>query len=95
VGCHTSDAVVDKLVTSAVKKAGLWGADQELTFPLITRAGVNQRKRNVHYYFNYSATPGAVRYPHGAGKELLAGATVAKGQSLQLAPWGMQIVEEQ
>jgi beta-galactosidase len=95
VGCHTSDAVVDKLVTSAVKKAGLWGADQELTFPLITRAGVNQRKKNVHYYFNYSATPGAVRYPHGAGKELLAGATVAKGQSLQLAPWGMQIVEEQ
>lgn len=95
VGCHTSDAVVDKLVTNAVKKAGLWSADQELSFPLITRGGVNQRKKNVHYYFNYSATPGTVRYPHAAGKELLAGSAVAKGQSLQLAPWGMQIVEEQ
>jgi beta-galactosidase len=95
VGCHTSDAVVDKLVTNAVRKAGLWDADQELSFPLITRAGVNQRKKNVHYYFNYSATPGTVRYPHAAGKELLAGVSVAKGQSLQLAPWGMQIVEEQ
>lgn len=95
VGCHTSDAVVDKLVTNAVKKAGLWSADQELSFPLITRGGVNQRKKNVHYYFNYSATPGTVRYPHAAGKELLAGSVVAKGQSLQLAPWGMQIVEEQ
>ena len=49
----------------------------------------------MHYYFNYSATPGTVRYPHAAGKELLAGSAVAKGQSLQLAPWGMQIVEEQ
>jgi beta-galactosidase len=94
VGCHTSDALVEKLVTDVVKKAGLWGADQELKFPLITRSGVNQRQKAVHYYFNYSATPGTVRYPHAGGKELLSGAAVAKGQSLPLAAWGVQIVEE-
>jgi beta-galactosidase len=94
VGCHTSDAVVEKLVTNAVRKAGLWGADQETQFPLITKTGLNQRQKPVHYYFNYSAAPAAVRYPHGAGKELLAGSAVAAGQSLQLAPWGVQIVEE-
>jgi beta-galactosidase len=94
VGCHTSDALVEKLVTDVVKKAGLWGADQELKFPLITRSGVNQRQKAVHYYFNYSATPGTVRYPHAGGRELLSGAAVAKGQSLPLAAWGVQIVEE-
>lgn len=94
VGCHTSDALTDKLVTDAVQKAGLWGPDQELAFPLITRAGLNQRQKTVHYYFNYSARPGTVRYPHPAGRELLAGTPVAKGQELQLGPWGIQIIEE-
>jgi beta-galactosidase len=94
VGCHTSDAMVEKLVTNVVKQAGLWGADQELKFPLITRSGLNQRQKAVHYYFNYSATPGTVRYPHAGGKELLSGTAVAKGQSLPLAAWGVQIVEE-
>jgi beta-galactosidase len=94
IGCRTSAAVVEKIVADAAQKAGLWGADQEIKFPLITKTGLNQRRKIVHYYFNYSATPGAVRYPHAAGQELLAGAAVAKGQQLQLAPWGVQIVEE-
>ncbi|NML66284.1 beta-galactosidase [Hymenobacter sp. RP-2-7] len=94
VGCHTSSDLVDKLVTDAVKKAGLWGADQQLSFPLITRAGLNQRGKAVHYYFNYAATPGSVRYPHAAGRELLAGTAVSQGQQLTLAPWGVLIVEE-
>jgi beta-galactosidase len=94
VGCHTTDAVVEKLVTDAVRQAGLWGADQELTYPLITRGGRSQAGKQLHYYFNYSAQPGTVRYPHGAGRELLAGTTVSKGQSLQLGAWGVQIVEE-
>jgi beta-galactosidase len=48
VGCHTSDAITEQLVTAAVRKAGLWGADQELAFPLITRGGLNQRQKAVH-----------------------------------------------
>jgi beta-galactosidase len=48
----------------------------------------------VHYYFNYAAQPAIVAYPHGAGRELLSGAAVRQGQPLQLAAWGMQIVEE-
>ncbi|RZK23227.1 MAG: beta-galactosidase [Hymenobacter sp.] len=94
IGCRTSAAVVERLVADAAQKAGLWGADQEIKFPLITKTGLNQRRKMVHYYFNYSAAPGVVRYPHGAGQELLAGAAVAKGQQLELAPWGVQIVEE-
>lgn len=94
VGCHTSDAVADKLVTNAVRQAGLWGPDQELEFPLIARGGRNQAGKPVHYYFNYAATPGTVRYPHAAGRELLSGAAVRPGQPLQLGAWGFQIIEE-
>lgn len=94
VGCHTSDAVTDKLVVTAVRQAGLWGPDQELSFPLITRGGRNQAGKRLHYYFNYAAQPATVAYPHGAGRELLSGAAVRPGQQLSLGAWGFQIVEE-
>jgi beta-galactosidase len=94
IGCGTSTAVTEKIVADAVKKAGLWGPDQALRFPLITRSGINQQKKTVHYYFNYSAAPSSVLYPYAAGKELLSNATITKNQQLPLAPWGMQIIEE-
>ncbi len=95
IGCRTSQPVLDKVLADAVKKAGLWGADQALAFPLITRSGINQKKRAVHYYFNYAATPATVTYPHGRGRELLSGENVAQNQALPLAGWGVKIVEEQ
>jgi hypothetical protein len=49
----TSNAVVAKILADAVKKAGLWGVDQQISFPLITN-----------------------------------------NKELQLAPWGVKIVEE-
>jgi beta-galactosidase len=94
IGCRTSNAVLEKIVADAVKKASLWGADQELTFPLITKSGVNQQKKAVHYYFNYSATPASFRYPYGGGKELLTNVNVARNQQLNLGPWAVLIVEE-
>ena len=86
--------MVEKIVQDAVKKAGLWGLDQQLQFPLITKSGVNQRKKTVHFYFNYAAEPASLRYPHGAGKELLSNTAVATNQQLQLGPWGVQVIEE-
>ncbi len=94
VGCHTTDALTEKIVTEAVRKAGLWGPDQAQQFPLITRASRNQRGKLVHYYFNYSAAAATLPYPHRAGRELLSGAAVATQQPLALPPWGVQIVAE-
>ena len=94
VGCRTDATLVEQVVADAVKKAGLWGPDQAIQFPLITKTGVNQARKTLHYYFNYSAAPATLPYPHGAGRELLAGTPVAQGQVLALAPWGVQIVEE-
>ncbi|MBN8826017.1 MULTISPECIES: beta-galactosidase [unclassified Spirosoma] len=94
IGCMTSDAVLQKVLEDAVKKADVWGVDQQLTFPLIVKSGVNQQGKLIHYYFNYSATPGSVKYPYKAGKELLADQPITSGQSMSIEPWGVKIVEE-
>jgi beta-galactosidase len=83
-----------RILEDAVRKAGLWAADQDLAFPLVTKSGVNRQGKTVHFYFNYSARAGAFQYPHAAGKDLLSGQTVAKGSQQQLSPWGVMIVLE-
>ena len=94
IGCMTSNAVLQKILEDASKKAKVWGADQQLTFPLITKSGVNQQGKTIHYYFNYSSVPGSVTYPHRDGKELLSNESVSKNKPLKLDAWGLKVVEE-
>ena len=94
IGFMPSDELLGKILADAVRKAGLWGADQELAFPLVTKSGTNARDERVRYYFNYSDRPAAFRYPHGAGKDLLSGQSVATDSQQQLPPWGVMIVPE-
>jgi beta-galactosidase len=94
IGCMTSDVLLQKIMQDAVTKAGLWGLDQQLSFPIITKFGVNQNGKTVHYYFNYSAAPATFTYPYNDGKELLQNETIQKNKQLQLKPWGVQIIEE-
>ncbi|GAB2554065.1 beta-galactosidase [Spirosoma aerophilum] len=94
IGCLTSDAVLQKVLQDAAKKASVWGIDQQLTFPLITKSGVNQQGKAVHYYFNYSSVPASVSYPHANGKELLSGESAPKNAALKLGAWDVKIVEE-
>lgn len=93
IGCLTSNAVTDKILADAVKKVGLWGTDQQLAFPIITKYGTNQKGKTVHYYFNYSDKESSFTYPYGNGKELLSGAGVSANSAMQLEPWGIKIVE--
>lgn len=85
----------EKIVKAALEKAKLWGADQQLHFPLITKSGVNPAGKKIHYYFNYSNAPKSLTYPHKTGKELLGGKAIATNATLNLAPWGVMIIEEQ
>ncbi|CAN5243026.1 beta-galactosidase [soil metagenome] len=94
IGCRTSTALTGKILADVIKKAGIEGPDQQLTFPLITRSGTNQQGKAIHYYFNYSPTASSLKYPYPAGKELLGNESVSKEQQLSLAPWGIKIVEE-
>jgi beta-galactosidase len=93
IGCMTSEAVTGKILEDAVKKAGLWGMDQQLSFPLITKQGINQHGKTVHYYFNYSASPKTFNYTYSNGKELFSGEAVLKNKLMQLGSWDVKIVE--
>ncbi|WP_097126724.1 Beta-galactosidase C-terminal domain [Spirosoma fluviale] len=55
----------------------------------------NEQGKTVRYLFNYSAKPGKVTYPFANGRELLQGGTVTKNSVLDIAPWGVKIIEEQ
>ncbi|MFD0693348.1 beta-galactosidase [Paenibacillus sp. GCM10027628] len=94
VGCLPSAAVMRKVLETAVKDAGLWGADQNIQHPLIVKAGINDLGKTVRYYFNYSDHTESLKYPHGEGKELLSGQDVKQGQVLELSRWGFAIIEE-
>ncbi len=94
IGCMTSDAVLQKVLDDAAQKAKVWGVDQQLTFPLITKSGVNKQGKAVHYYFNYSSIPASVTYPYANGKELLSNEPSPKSKVMKLAAWDVKIVEE-
>lgn len=94
VGCYTSSAVIRKVLERVMKEAGIWGADQELAFPLIVKTGTNDQGNTIRYYFNYSDQPVTFVNPHGKGMELLSGAVVAGEQSIELEPWGIRIIEQ-
>jgi beta-galactosidase len=93
IGCVTTSTVTDKILADAVKKAGLWSTDQQLAFPVITKYGINQAGKTVHYYFNYSGKAASFTYPYSNGTELFSGNKVAGNSTLDLEPWGMKIVE--
>ncbi|TQR97608.1 beta-galactosidase [Paenibacillus ottowii] len=94
IGCIVSSAVIRELLSSVAKKAGVWGLDQEASYPIIVKSGTNDLGRTIRYYFNYSEQAGLVVYPHGDGKELIGEKTVTQGQLLQLKPWSVIIIEE-
>lgn len=95
IGCMTTDAVLEKVLADAVKKAGLWSEGQKLHYPIITKEGVNEKGKTIRYLFNYSAKPLTVNYSFGNGRELLQGKAVSKNSVLPLEPWGVKIIEEQ
>jgi beta-galactosidase len=94
IGCIPSQAIMKEVLQHAVKKANLWGVNQELSFPLIIKEGMNQEGKLLHYYFNYCEDHHSFTYPHQPGKELLGDSPVETGQTLNIQPWGVLIIEE-
>jgi beta-galactosidase len=94
IGCLVSAAVMAKVLEQAVKDAGCWGLDQALSFPFITRSGINVEGKAIHYYFNYSDAPGSITYPHDDGRELITDSIIRQGQEQRIDAWGMLIIEQ-
>jgi beta-galactosidase len=94
VGFMPSDVLTEKILEEAVKRAGLWGQQQDLHFPIIMRSGVLSDGHPVHYLLNYSAAPVQVTYRETQGEDLLSGQAVRKGGTLALPAWGVAVIKE-
>ena len=93
-GTAVSDGIQEKLILQQMEQAGIKTVDQNLHWPLITKSGVNDAGRKVHYYYNYTSLKSSLVYPHKAGNELTSGKAVASGASLDIGPWDVLIIEE-
>lgn len=94
IGFMPSDALAEKIMEEAVKRAGLWGPQQALHFPVIMRSGLLANGNAVHYVLNYSPALTRAIYGFSSGKDLLSGETIVQGGAIALPPWGVAIIEE-
>ena len=92
-GFMPSVPLLSRIVADVVGKAQV-SYDDQLQFPLISKTGVNQLGKRLHYYFNYSAKAQEIRYARKDGVSLLTGEPVKNGALVKLEPWGVVIVEE-
>lgn len=93
IGCFPTEEVYAEVFKQVLKKANLWGANQEIAFPLITRSGINQEGKEIHYYFNYSMEKASVQYPYNSGVELLTKTPIDTNEWRSIEPWGVLIIE--
>lgn len=93
-GCMVSDAIQEKIILQLLEATNLKTVDQNLHWPLITKSGINDFGKTIHYYYNYSSDKVQFVYPHNTGLELLSNKKVAKGENLTIDPWGVLIIEE-
>lgn len=94
IGCLPGADLMEAILKPILNNAGLWDKDQELHFPLITKSGMNQEGKKLHYYFNYSMESHSFEYPYGSGTELLSELTIPANAHILLEPWGIRIIEE-
>lgn len=90
LGCWAGDEFLAKVLRQAAKDAGIPVPKEQ--FPIIVRRGINEEGKSITYYLNYSPKAQKVRVA-ADGTELTCGVNVKEGQELELAPWGLQIVE--
>jgi len=94
IGCMLTDTLVKRILETEIANAGMKGPDQQISFPLITKKGINETGKTIHYYFNYSANPISFIYPYNDGKELIQNQEIKKNTFQTMEAWGIKIIEE-
>lgn len=90
IGCGTSDELLAGLYRRAASETGIPLCSSQ--FPVIVRGGVNDFGRNITYLMNFSGSERTAAAPYD-GTLLLSGRMVKQGDSVVLAPWGVEIAE--
>jgi beta-galactosidase len=93
-GSVLSDGIQTKIIKDAVERADIQDPDHRFSWPLIAKSGKNAFGKEVHFYYNYSSSEMALEYPHAAGTELVSGMPVKRGESVNIGPWDVRIIEE-
>lgn len=91
LGCGVSPVMLQEILRETLADAGIVLGGT--VFPMIIRRGVNDFGREIVYYLNYSAQPQSVPYHGGAADELLSGTAVQNGDTLEIGPWDLRILE--
>jgi beta-galactosidase len=94
IGCQPDPAVMEASLRAILGRTGQAQRLMHATWPVVRKTGTNARGRRVAYYLNYADRTSSVKYVGQAGRELLGDHPVSPGDALSLAPWGLQIVEE-
>ncbi len=92
IGFMPTDAMAEKLLADEVRRAGVTVPTEH--WPMIVRGGTTPDGRHLRYLLNYSAQARSATEA-GGGTELLSGRALAPGASLNLAPWGVAIIEQE
>jgi len=94
IGCHMDKSALKILLKGFLEEAGLWTKVQQTQFPVIIKSGLSKEGHKVHFYLNYSDDSLKQEYYHKNATELITGKHYAEGDMLELAPWGVCVLEE-
>ena len=94
-GCMVSDAIQENILLQTLERAELLTADQKLHWPIITKSGINDFGKAIHYYYNYSSEKVTFKYPHANGMELISETPALKEGTFEIQPWDVLIIEEE
>lgn len=92
VGCFTDKEVLKNVYKEALKKAEIPLPD--VTFPVILRSGVNERKEKIHYLLHYSQDEGKMVCPYESVTDILTGDVYEQGDVISLKDWDVKILQE-
>lgn len=93
-GTGVSDEIQEKILLEGIDRAAIRTVDQQLHWPIVTKSGINDSGKKVHYYYNYASQASSLKYPHPAGTELVSGKGITTGTTVAIGPWDVLIVEE-
>lgn len=95
IGCMTSKSLTENILKDILEKTKLWKGEQQLSFPIISKSGVNMQGKTIRYYFNYSNAPMQIQYLNKMGTEIISNTSVSANGILELEAWGVKIIEEE
>lgn len=93
IGCIVSSEIMSGILTQALKRASIWGVEQNVKFPLVIKSGINNEGKTIKYVFNYSFEQQDIESPFSESTDLLSDLTYQIGETLTIKPWDLKILE--